>query len=324
MRARLLAASVLTLVVVAMAAPGECARGSEADRYPTKPITYLVVWDPGGQSDRTARLQQPLLEKMLGQKIVIDYKVGGGGAVGWAQFVRTKPDGYTIVGTNLPTIVTQPLMQDVGYKTEQFIPICDFQYTPMAIAVRKDSPYKSLQDLITAAKANPNKVSIGGVALWSITHILVLQLEKDAGIKVQFVPHSGSASMVTNVLGGHVDAITAYSDDMVRLRDQIRPLAFATKERFPGFETVPTMKELGFDYDMGVSRGVAVPAGAPEYAAKKLEKAFVETTRNPEIVEQMRRDGFVSRSLDAGQFKGEIARQIGFWKEWLKDADTKK
>ena len=324
MRARLLVASVLTLVVIAVAKPGECARGSEAERYPTKPITYLVVWDPGGQSDRTARLQQPLLEKMLGQKIVIDYKVGGGGAVGWAQFVRAKPDGYTIVGTNLPTIVTQPLMQDVGYKTEQFTPLCDFQYTPMAIAVRKDSPYKSLQDLIAAAKANPNKVSIGGVALWSITHILVLQLEKDAGIKVQFVPHSGSASMVTNVLGGHVDAITAYSDDMVRLRDQIRPLAFATKERFPGFENTPTMKELGFDYDMGVSRGAALPAGTPDYAVKKLEKAFVEATKNPEIVEAMRRDGFVSRSLDAAQFKAEIARQVGFWKEWLKDADTKK
>jgi len=323
MRTKLWVASLVALILLAAAAPGYCARG-EAERYPIKPITYLVVWDPGGQSDRTARLQQPLLEKILGQKIVIDYKVGGGGAVGWAQFVRTRPDGYTIVGTNLPTIVTQPLMQDVGYKTEQFIPLCDFQYTPMALAVRKDSPYKSVKDLVAAAKANPSKVSIGGVALWSITHILHLQLEKDAGVKMQFVPHSGSASQVTNLLGGHVDAITAYSDDMVRLRDQLVPLAFATKERFPGFENVPTFKELGFDYDMGVSRGVALPAGAPDYAVKKLEKAFLDVTNSPEVKEQMRKDGFVSRSMGSEEFKAEIARQVAFWKEALKDADPTK
>src|SRR5512137_3085038 len=99
MRTKLWVASLVALALLAVAASGYCARG-EAERYPIKPITYLVVWDPGGQSDRTARLQQPLLEKILGQKIVIDYKVGGGGAVGWAQFVRTRPDGYTIVGTN--------------------------------------------------------------------------------------------------------------------------------------------------------------------------------------------------------------------------------
>src|SRR5512137_3155555 len=99
MRIKCVAAMLVVLGILAVAATGQSGT-REAERYPIKPITYLVVWDPGGQSDRTARLQQPLLEKILGQKIVIDYKVGGGGAVGWAQFVRTRPDGYTIVGTN--------------------------------------------------------------------------------------------------------------------------------------------------------------------------------------------------------------------------------
>jgi tripartite-type tricarboxylate transporter receptor subunit TctC len=121
-----------------------------------------------------------------------------------------------------------------------------------------------------------------------------------------------------------VDAITAYSDDMVRLRDQLVPLAFATKERFPGFENVPTFKELGFDYDMGVSRGVALPVGAPDYAVKKLEKAFMDVTNSPEVKEQMRKDGFISRAMGAEEFKAEIVRQQAFWKEALKDADTTK
>lgn len=323
MRTRLVIASLMLFGVLALAPAGECG-SREADRYPTKPITYLVVWDPGGQSDRTARLQQPLLEKMLGQKIVIDYKVGGGGAVGWAQFVRTKPDGYTIVGTNTPTIVTQPIMQDVGYQTEQFLPICDFQYTPLVMAVKKDSPYKTLKDFLAAAKADPGKRSIGGVALWSITHIMALDLMKDAGIQAQFVPHTGTASLLTNLLGGHVDVGIAYSDDMVRMRDQLHVLAVATKEKFPGREDVPTFKELGFNYDAGVSRGVALPAGAPDYALKKLEKAFVEITSRPEIVEVMRKDGFISRALNHEQFKADLTRQVAFYKELLKNADLKK
>jgi tripartite-type tricarboxylate transporter receptor subunit TctC len=323
MRTKLVVVSLVVFGALALAVTGECG-SREAERYPTKPITYLVVWDPGGQSDRTARLQQPLLEKMLGQKIVIDYKVGGGGAVGWAQFVRTRPDGYTIVGTNLPTIVTQPIMQDVGYQTDQFLPICDFQYTPLVMAVKKDSPYKTLKDFLAAAKADPGKRSIGGVALWSITHILALNLMKDAAIQTQFVPHTGTASLLTNLIGGHVDVGIVYSDDMVRMRDQLHVLAVATKDKFPGREDAPTFKEQGFDYDAGVSRGVALPAGAPDYALKKLEKAFVDITTNPEVMAQMTKDGFVSRALNADQFKAEIARQKKFWGDALKDADLQK
>jgi tripartite-type tricarboxylate transporter receptor subunit TctC len=324
MRNKPVVALLVLVGILAVASAGQCASRGEGDRYPTKPINYLVVWDPGGQSDRTARLQQPLLEKMLGQKIVIDYKVGGGGAVGWAQFVRSRPDGYSIAGTNLPTIVTQPMLQDVGYKTDQFLPICDFQYTPLVMAVKKDSSYKTLKDFLAAAKADPGKRSIGGVALWSITHIVAMNLMKDAGIQAQFVPHTGSASLISNILGGHVDVGIIYTDDMVRLQDQVRVLAVATPDKFPGRADVPTFKEQGFDYDAGVSRGVALPAGAPDYALKKLEKAFVEITNSPEYVKTMVSQGFVPRAFNAQQFKDEIARQMTFWRNALKDADIKK
>lgn len=320
---RVLIFSLVLLASLAAALPGECARG-EGDRYPTKQLTYLVVWDPGGQSDRTARLQQPLLEKALGQKVVIDYKVGGGGAVGWSQFVRTRPDGYTLAGTNLPTIVTQPILQDVGYKTDQFIPICDFQYTPLILATRKGSPHKTLKEFIEAAKASPGKLSIGGVALWSVTHIMALDFMKAAGIQAQFVPHTGTASLMSNILGGHVDVGIPYSDDMVRMADQIHVLAIAAKERFPGRPDVPTFKEQGFDFDAGVSRGVALPVGTPDYAVKRLEKVFVEISRSPEFVAQMTKDGFVARALNSAEFKAEISRQVDYWRNALKDADIKK
>jgi tripartite-type tricarboxylate transporter receptor subunit TctC len=324
MRNKLVVAFLVVVGILAVAAAGQCAPRGEGDRYPTKPINYLVVWDPGGQSDRTARLQQPLLEKMLGQKIVVDYKVGGGGAVGWAQFVRSRPDGYSIAGTNLPTIITQPMLQSVGYTTDQFLPICDFQYTPLVMAAKKDTPYKTLKDFLTSAKADPGKRSIGVVALWSIGHILALNQMKDAGIQAQVVPHTGSASLISNILGGHVDVGIIFSDDMVRMKDQIHILAVASLEKFPGQEDVLTFKEQGFDYDAGVSRGVALPAGAPDYALKKLEKVFMEITSSREYVQTMRSQGFVPRALNAEQFKAEISRQTSFWRNALKDADIKK
>src|SRR5512141_496902 len=113
----------------------------QAKPYPTKSITYLVTFDPGGQSDREARRQQPILEKVLGQKIVVDYKTGGGGALGWSELVNSKPDGYLMAGINIPHIILQPAQQKTGYTTEQIIPVALFQRTPLALAVLKTSPY---------------------------------------------------------------------------------------------------------------------------------------------------------------------------------------
>ena len=192
------------------------------------------------------------------------------------------------------------------------------------MAAKKDTPYKTLKGFLAAAKAEPGKRSIGVVALWSIGHITAMNLIKDAGIQAQIVPHTGSASAISNIMGGHVDVGIIFSDDMVRMRDQIHVLAVATREKFPGAEDVATFKEQGFDYDAGVSRGIALPAGTPDYALKKLEKAFMEITSSPEYVKTMRSQGFVPRALNAEQFKAEIARQAAFWRDALKDADIKK
>ncbi|MHB0869920.1 MAG: tripartite tricarboxylate transporter substrate binding protein, partial [Chloroflexota bacterium] len=115
-------ATLVSLAVVVTAVAG-CGSLGGGEKFPTKQITYMVTFDPGGQSDREARRQQPLLEKALGQKVVIDYKVGGGGAMGWAEAARGKADGYQITGINIPHIILQPMQQDVGYKTEQLLPI---------------------------------------------------------------------------------------------------------------------------------------------------------------------------------------------------------
>jgi tripartite-type tricarboxylate transporter receptor subunit TctC len=289
------------------------------DKYPSKPITYLVTFNPGGQSDREARRQQPLLEKILGEKVIVDYKVGGGGALGWSELVRAKPDGYLICGINIPHIILQPLQQETGYKTEDIVPVSIFQRTPLALAVLKDSPYKDLKELLAAAKAKPGEISIGGSGTFSGHHIATLRLQKMAGVQFNYVPFTGAAPQITAFLGGHVNAIFGNSDDLVKHSDNIRVLGTADDERFFGFPNAPTFKESGFDLVESIDRGVGLPPKTPEPIIKTLEAAFLKIAKDPAIQAQMKKEGFVPLAMGYAESKAHIAKMTAVYKDIVKE-----
>ena len=136
--------------------PGLGRHGLCGGQFPSKRITYNICFNPGGESDITARFQEAALKKALGVDIAINYKIGGGGALCWSELVQTKPDGYTIAGHNLPHTVLQPLeMGNAGYKTLDLKQIYMFESTPNVLLVRNDSPYKTLKDFVEAAKKTP-------------------------------------------------------------------------------------------------------------------------------------------------------------------------
>jgi tripartite-type tricarboxylate transporter receptor subunit TctC len=311
--------TLLTLVVAAtfllVSGCGKSQPQQAEDKYPEKQINYLVTFDPGGQSDREARRQQPLLEKALGQKVLIDYKVGGGGAVGWSELVRSKPDGYLICGINVPHIILQPLQQSTGYTTEQIVPVAMFQSTPLGLAVLKDSPYKTLDDFLNAAKQKSGAIAIGGSGTFSGHQMGTLRLENLTGTKFKYVPFTGSAPQMTAFLGGHVDAVFANSDDLVKQKDNIRLLAFAGNERFESFPDAPTFKEKGIDLVESIDRGIAVPPGTPANVIEKLEAAFLEIARNPDIQAQMKKEGFVPIAMGHEESKAYIEKMTGIYKE---------
>jgi tripartite-type tricarboxylate transporter receptor subunit TctC len=281
-----------------------------ADKYPSRPITYSIAFPPGGQSDLEARRQQPYLEEMLGQKIIIQYKSGGGGSICWADLVKQKPDGYFVAGINIPHIILQPIERgDAGYETDQLTPIAIFQATALGLAVMKDSPFKTLKDLIEYAKANPGKIVAGGSGTWSGPHLAFLQFSKLADIKMTWVPYKGAAPGVAAFLGGHIQVTVANSNDLVAHKDKIRVLAMGTDERFKHFPDTPTFQELGYDMTALVDRGMAGPPGFPEEAVKALEKACLDIASKPEVVEALERDGFVVRRLNAAQTAAYIKKK---------------
>jgi len=306
--------ALLCLVALCIGA-GVRSAWSEVKPFPSHQITYMVCFDPGGQSDREARRQAPLLEKFLGQKVIIDYKIGGGGALGWRELTKAKPDGYTMAGFNIPHVILQPLQQDVGYKTEQIVPVFIFHKTPLALAVLATSPYKTLKDLIDHAKKNPYLVSVGGSGAYTGYHMATLRFEKMIGTRLTYVPYTGAAPQMTSFLGGHIVAVFGASDDLTRYRDKIRVLGFATEKRFPGFPDVPTLKEQGFDMVEGVDRGIAVPPNTPANVIKTLEAAFYDIASKPAFQEEQRKNGFIPLAIGHEEGKEYMKNMTALYTE---------
>ncbi len=288
--------------------------------YPEKPITYQIPFGPGGQSDLEARRQQPLLEKALGVKVIVQYKPGGGGSIGWANLISQKPDGYFISGINIPHIVLQPLARgNAGYETDQLKPIALFQATPIGLAVLKDSPFKNLKDLVTYAKENPDAIVCGGSGTWSGHHIAHLQFSKAAGIKMTYIPSKGAAKSVAAFLGGHVMALWGNSNDLVQHADKIRVLAFGTREPFPNMPDAPTFESLGYKIYASIDRGAGAPPETPDEVIQVLEKAFLGIANDPKVKEQMKKDGFVPIAMGAAESKAYIAEKVVEWAPVVKE-----
>lgn len=277
--------------------------------FPEKPIEYIICFNPGGQSDVTARVQQKDLEKALGVRVIVQYKVGAGGAVGWSALVKSKPDGYTIAGNNIPHIILQPLMRkDAGYQTDQLVPIYMFETTPIGLAVRKDSPFKNLQDFLDYAKKHPGVITVAGVGTYTGHHITYLQFTDLSKVKITYIPFTGAAPQVAAFLGGNAAAIFGNSNDLVQHKDKIRVLAMGTTKRFkPYFPNVPTLIESGINMTAGISRGVCAPPGTPADRIAVLEKAFDKVCRGKTFVSKMEEMGFEVDHLNAAEFKKWLA-----------------
>jgi len=279
---------IVLFLAVVMFAPGIAIA-----EYPDKPITYTIPFNPGGESDITARLQEPILEKDLGVTVNVTHKPGGGGAVAWSEFQRTaKPDGYSIIGCNIPHIIGQPLLRkDAGYKTDGFKVIMWFHFTPNVLVVSKDSPYKTLDDFIAYAKKNPKAATVGGSGTYSANHLETLRLQKAAGVELTYVPHTGTGPIIPALMGGHLKAAMSYSMVSVNYKDKFRTLAVASEERVPAMPDVPTFKELGYDIVGGAFRGVAAPLGTPQPVVDRLAEAY--TNANKIIAKKQVDMGFV-------------------------------
>lgn len=282
----------------------------EAEDFPTKKITYIVPFNPGGQSDVTAQYQRKPLQDVLGVDIIIKHMPGAGGAVAWSNLVKTDGNGYTISGNNIPHIIIQPLVRDdAGYETEELKPVYMFQTTPIGFAVAPDSEFNSLKELIEYAKKNPGEITISGSGTHSGHHLAVLQLQHITGAEFTYIPATGAAPSVANFLGGHTAAIMANSNDLFAQQDKMKILAIGTEERFKQLPDVPTFIEEGVDMTSGIDRGICVPPDTPDSVVKVLEEAFEKVCTDEAFVTEMEKLAFQVHNIGAKEFAEYIAKK---------------
>jgi len=258
-----------------------------ASAFPDKPIQYIVPFAPGGESDLTARMQAEVFAKKYKQQLVVINRPGAGGGLVWGQLNSLPNDGHTIAGINLPHIVLQPLEGNVQYKTADMTPVYFFQYTADIIVVGQSSPYKTFQDLLKAAQAQPGKVNLAGAGMFSGNHMALERLNKLARIKTVYVPFNSTNDLLNPVLGGHVAGAVTYLPVAIQQKSKIRMLAVATEKRHPEFPDTPTFKELGYDWVDGTFRGVAVPKSTPRDLQRKVSDLMFELNKDPAMRQKM-------------------------------------
>ena len=297
-----------------------CALPAHAQQdYPNRTIAMVVPFPPGGVADITARPLAEAMTRILKQSVIVENKPGAGGGLGMQYVARAKPDGYTVL-LALSSISIIPeadkvLGREPMFQLNQLVPIARFTADPTVLAVRADSPYKSVADLVAAAKKSPGSIPYGSSGNYGTMHVPMEMLDEAAGVKMLHIPFTGAGPAVVALLGGQVDALsTGPSTVMGQARSgKIRVLAtWGEGGRHPAFPDVPTLKELGYDVQFSQWTGLFVPAGTPEPVIEKLRAAARAAVEDPTFKNALAKVETPIQYLDQPQFRA-------FW-----DADARK
>lgn len=265
-------------VVIAICAGIAACPGALAQVYPSKAIEFVVPGNPGAGSDVFARLIADLMrkDKLIAQPIIINNRAGGGGAIAAAYAAQKRGDPYIVVSFPTGMMLTSAQRSGLDVGLEKFQPLALLGFDINCLMVNSDSPYKTVRELVDAAKAHPRTITVSVGSAGSTSHMFVYTLQKLTGARFNTVIMKSGAESVTAVLGGHVHWTTGQmSDAMPHVETgKMRVLAVASQQRLAPVPAIPTMKEQGFDMHAAAGRSFAAPAGIPKEAAAFLEQLF--------------------------------------------------
>jgi len=282
---------------------------SAQDAYPTKPITMIVPFPPGGVADIVGRPLAASMEKTLRQPVVVVNRTGAGGAVGMAAVAKSAPDGYTILMA-LSSISIFPVSDRINgkapaYEMSDFAPIALITADPTVLVVRTDSPWRTLKEFVATAKAYPGTVNYSSSGVYGTLHVAMEIFANAAGIKLFHVPYQGGGPAVTALLGGQVHALASGPAAAVgQIKGgKMRALASWSTKRLDLLPEIPTFKELGYDAEFYIWSGVLAPASTPVPVINRLREAVREAATSPEFRGVMDKVSTPVSYLDAPEFK---------------------
>lgn len=299
------------------------AAGASAQPYPTKPITMIVPFPPGGVADIVGRPLAAQMEKSLKQPVVVTNRTGAGGAVGMAAVAKSAPDGYTIL-MGLSSISIFPVSDRImgrtpSYEMNDFAPIALITADPTVLVVGADSPWKTLQEFVASAKAYPGKINYSSSGVYGTLHVAMEIFAHAAGIQLFHVPYQGGGPAVTALLGGQVHALAsgpAAAIGQIKA-GKMRALASWSTERLALLPEIPTFKELGYDAEFYIWSGVFAPAATPAPVLDRLRAAVREAATSAEFKATMEKVSTPVNYLDAPAFRSYWERDAARLKSAL-------
>jgi tripartite-type tricarboxylate transporter receptor subunit TctC len=301
---------LLISAALALAAPA-----LQAQEYPSKPVSMIAPFPPGGVADIVGRPLAASMEKTLKQPVLVVNRPGAGGAVGTTSVAKAAPDGYTIL-MSLSSIsifpVSDPMNgRPVPYQLQDFAPIALVTADPTILVVSADGPFKTIQEFIASAKAHPDKMNYSSSGTYGTLHVAMEMFAGAAGIKMFHVPYQGGGPAVAALLGGQVHALASGPAAVVgQIKGgKMRALAGWGDKRLPSMPELPTFKELGFkDVEFYIWSGVFVPAATPAPIQAKLRDAVRAAATDPQFVAAMTKAETPIQYMDAPQFRDFLAR----------------
>ena len=302
---------LLLAAAVALAAPALQAQ----DAWPTKPISMIAPFPPGGVADIVGRPLAASMEKTLKQPVLVVNRSGAGGAVGTTVVAKAAPDGYTIL-MSLSSISVFPVSdpmngKPVPYRLSDFAPIALVTADPTVLVVAADGPYKTIQEFIAAGKAYPNQINYSSAGMYSTLHVAMEMFASAAGIKLFHVPYQGGGPAVAALLGGQVHALAsgpAAAIGQIKA-GKMRALAGWGAKRLPMMPELPTFQELGYkDVEFYIWSGVFAPAATPAPVIMRLREAVRAAVADPLFTGAMAKVQTPISYLDAPEFRGFLAK----------------
>lgn len=291
--------------------PGPAARAQIS--WPTRPITMIVPFPPGGQADLAARPVAAALEKLLGQPVVVENRAGAGGSVGNAAVARAAPDGYTLLMT-LSSLAMLPEADRLfgrkpAYELDQLAPVARVLADPTLLAIPASAPWHTVQDLVDDAKKRPGQIAYGSSGPYGTLHVAMEMFTHAADIKLLHVPYRGAGPAVTGLLSGQVQALASAPGVLKPYVDagNVRVLASWGPTRIRSFPNVPTLEELGYpDVEFLIWAGLFAPRNLPEPIMTKLRDAMRKVMADPEVIRVFEAAGSPPAYLDAPEFESFI------------------
>ena len=313
---------VLAAVVAALSIAGDAA----AQLLSSRPITVIIPFTPGSSADTLQRLVDKKVTENTGQTLVVESRPGGGGAIGAVAVKQAPPDGHTLFQANSGSHAANPsLYPSLPYDpVKDFRPITLMWSFPQVLAVPADSPAKSAAELIALAKARPDGLSYASQGSGSSGHLLAEMLKAKTGANLVHIPYRGAGPAALDLAAGRVDFFfVSYSSVLPFLQaGKVRAIAVTAAKRVPATPDVPTLREAGFDgIELDAWFGLVAPAGTPDAVVGKLNAAFVQAVRDPEVVKQIADQGAEAAGTTPARFAafmaaeteriGKIVRAVG-------------